>query len=238
MYLMLGTRPDLAFAVGKLARYSQNPSEDHLEAVVGVLEFINRTSDTYLVYRKMDATHKFFGLEGFADSDYAGDKSNSKSTYGYAFFMGGGCFSWKSKLQPNIAFSTAEAEYYSMFFAGRQGLWVRHFFDQIGFPLEGPITVWSDSQAAIKIAEGESFHEVSKHFRVKAHGIREWIERNWITVPHVDGESNLADTLTKPLPPTPFMLASDAFGLNDSPVLFAADADVSISTQYEDAPES
>ena len=238
MYLMLGTRPDLAFAVGKLARFSQNPSADHFAALIRIFEFLNGTRESYLIFRKLDETHEIHGLEGFADSDYAGDNTDSKSTYGYGFFMGGACFSWKSKLQPNIAFSVAEAEYYSMFFAGRQGLWVRNFFEQIGFPLPGPLTVWSDSQAAIKIAGGHSFHEASKHFRVKAHGIREWMQRNWIHIPHVDGEENLADGFTKPLPPSKFMISSDGFGLHDSPSISVSDADTSHISQYEDAQES
>ena len=31
LYLMLGTRPDIAFAVTKLAQFAANPSKDHLE---------------------------------------------------------------------------------------------------------------------------------------------------------------------------------------------------------------
>ena len=33
MYLMLGTRPDLAYAIGKVARFSSNPSQDHWDAL-------------------------------------------------------------------------------------------------------------------------------------------------------------------------------------------------------------
>jgi hypothetical protein len=31
LYLMIGTRPDIAFAVTKLAQFSANPSQEHFE---------------------------------------------------------------------------------------------------------------------------------------------------------------------------------------------------------------
>ena len=33
MYLMLGTRPDIAYTVGVLGRFSSNPSQDHMDAI-------------------------------------------------------------------------------------------------------------------------------------------------------------------------------------------------------------
>lgn len=40
MYAMLGTRPHIAFAVGSLARYSNDPSDLHLEAAKSVLRYL------------------------------------------------------------------------------------------------------------------------------------------------------------------------------------------------------
>ncbi|GAA0156234.1 hypothetical protein LIER_38241 [Lithospermum erythrorhizon] len=50
-------------------------------------------------------------LEGFTDSDMAGDVDTKKSTSGYLFTFVGGAISWKSKLQRCVALSTTEAEY-------------------------------------------------------------------------------------------------------------------------------
>lgn len=43
MYVMLGTRPDLAYAIGKLARFSTNLSPDHLRALNRVLGYLEAT---------------------------------------------------------------------------------------------------------------------------------------------------------------------------------------------------
>ncbi|KAK2068620.1 hypothetical protein P8C59_003252 [Phyllachora maydis] len=47
---------------------------------------------------------------GLSDSDFAGDKATSKSTYGYLYKLAGGPISWKTKRATTIALSTLEAE--------------------------------------------------------------------------------------------------------------------------------
>ena len=44
MYLMIGSRPDIAFAVGKLARFCETPKTKHWTAVKRVLRYVNGTS--------------------------------------------------------------------------------------------------------------------------------------------------------------------------------------------------
>ena len=41
MYLMLGTRPDLAYTVGKLTWFSANPSSEHLCALEHIFAYVN-----------------------------------------------------------------------------------------------------------------------------------------------------------------------------------------------------
>ncbi|KAF2325167.1 hypothetical protein GH714_024799 [Hevea brasiliensis] len=49
--------------------------------------------------------------KGYSDSDWAGSADDMKSTSGYCFNFGSGCFSWCSKKQDIVAQSTAEAEF-------------------------------------------------------------------------------------------------------------------------------
>ena len=50
-------------------------------------------------------------VEGYTDSDYAGNLDNQKLTLGYTFTYGGNAISWRSKLQECIALSTTKTEY-------------------------------------------------------------------------------------------------------------------------------
>jgi len=52
MHLMVGTRPDLAFAVGKLSRFVSGYTKEHLAAVRRMLQYVKRSVDKVLVYDK------------------------------------------------------------------------------------------------------------------------------------------------------------------------------------------
>ncbi|RXH78898.1 hypothetical protein DVH24_006968 [Malus domestica] len=52
-------------------------------------------------------------LVGFCDANWACNKDDSRSTYGYAFSFGSGVFSWASMKQSTVALSIVEAEYVS-----------------------------------------------------------------------------------------------------------------------------
>jgi Reverse transcriptase (RNA-dependent DNA polymerase) len=121
MYVMVGTRPDIAFAVSCLSKYMENPGEQHWAAAKRVLRYLQGTKKTGLVYYSTGN----LTVEGFCDADWAGDLSDRKSTSGYVFIQAGGAVSWKSKRQLTVALSTAEAEYMATANATSEALWLR-----------------------------------------------------------------------------------------------------------------
>jgi hypothetical protein len=60
-----------------------------------------------LTYRRFDYLH----LEGYSDSDFAGDVDDRKSTLGYVFTLVRGAISWKSSKQTVTVSSTMYAEF-------------------------------------------------------------------------------------------------------------------------------
>src|SRR5258707_4523115 len=69
LYIMLGTHPDIAFAVTKLAQFAANPSKEHLDKAKYILRYLAGTAKHALVYNA--ASNK--GLIAYTDSDYAAD---------------------------------------------------------------------------------------------------------------------------------------------------------------------
>ena len=55
-----------------------------------------------------------------------------KSTSGYLFTFVGGAISWQSKLQKCVALSTTEIEYIATTEAGKEILWIKDFFKELG----------------------------------------------------------------------------------------------------------
>ena len=52
MYDMVGSRPDLAFAVGLASRFVSKPSREHWEAVKWILRYLQGAKDVCLTFTK------------------------------------------------------------------------------------------------------------------------------------------------------------------------------------------
>ena len=167
-YLQLSTHPDFAYAVGKLARFILNPSKAHIDATLDILSYLNSHRHYRIVFTS-DKESNDIQPEAYVDADWASNKSDRKSMAGYVFVLAGSTVSWSSKKEFTIATSTMEAEYIALFLGAQQAAWMWQFYKQIGFPLKEPITVHTDSQAAISVAKGEFPHKHSKHLDIKLH---------------------------------------------------------------------
>ena len=88
MYLMNCTRPDIAYAVSKLSRYTSNPSDQHWTARLRVLGYVSHTKEYAFRYGQYPPV-----LEGYSDANWIADFEESKSTSGYVFTLGGAAVS-------------------------------------------------------------------------------------------------------------------------------------------------
>jgi hypothetical protein len=95
---------------------------------------------------------------GYADSNYAADLDDRKSTAGYIFLVNGGTVSWISKKQNTVAKSTTEAEYMSLSQATCEAIWLRSFLKEMGYPQKDPLLVYGDNQGSIKLSKNPQFH--------------------------------------------------------------------------------
>ena len=92
MYAMHCTRPDIAFTVCKLSRFTSNPSVEHWKAIARVLGYLKKTMNLGLLYNKFPAV-----LEGYTDASWITSIKDNKSTSGWVFTLAGGVVSWASK---------------------------------------------------------------------------------------------------------------------------------------------
>jgi hypothetical protein len=106
LHMVNCTRPDLAQAVGLLCRFNAAPGPTHVAAAKGVLRYLSGTRHLGVSYSATPTP-----LQGFCDSDFAGELDGRKSTTGWIYCKNGGLISWQSKLQSVVAQSTCEAEY-------------------------------------------------------------------------------------------------------------------------------
>jgi len=106
LYLMLGTHPDITFAVIKLSQFSANPSKEHFEWAKYICHYLAGTQDYTMVFD--GNTNK--GLIVHSDSNWAVDINNHCSITDYFFKLAGSSISWLSRAQKTIALSSTKAE--------------------------------------------------------------------------------------------------------------------------------
>jgi hypothetical protein len=195
LYITLGTRLDIAFPVIRLAKYASNPSNQHFTAIKRVLRYLKATVDYEITYSSNLSPY----TSGYVDSDYAGDIATAKSTSGYIFFIAGGPFTWRSKLQTIIAQSTTEAEYIALNLASKEAVYIIALLKELGYYNQTKFPIYVDNKSAIDLSENPVFHERTKHINVKYHYIRNLINSGIIDVIYINTEEQKADGFTKPL---------------------------------------
>ncbi|MGH7239999.1 MAG: Ty1/Copia family ribonuclease HI, partial [Candidatus Saccharimonadales bacterium] len=124
MYAMLGTRPDIAFAVTTLSQFTSNPGMPHWVALKRVLRYLNASANSKLVYSGCNGYSAAPQLIGYCDADWASNVDDRRSTTGYVFMLAGGAISWKTKKQPTVALSSVEAEYMAATQATKEAIWL------------------------------------------------------------------------------------------------------------------
>ena len=121
LYIMLGTRPDIYYAVIKMAQFASNPSLDHMNKAKQIIHYLGSSQDLSLVFD--GGSDK--GIIAFCDSDWASDKIRHKSQTGYFFQLAGAPISWQSHAQKTIALSSTEAEYMALCDCCKQAKWIK-----------------------------------------------------------------------------------------------------------------
>jgi len=74
MYLVIGSRPDLAFTISALSQFASQPTKYHMGILKQVLRYLKGTWDLKLTYTK--STDNQLTLVGYSDADYGGDRND------------------------------------------------------------------------------------------------------------------------------------------------------------------
>ena len=121
LYAACATHPNIAQAVGAVAKFSSKPTEAHQTAVKRIFKYLKGSASLALRYRKLEADM----LIKYCDADWADDRDDRYSISENVFLMVGGPISWLSKKQAIVALSTSEAECVALCIATQEAAWLR-----------------------------------------------------------------------------------------------------------------
>jgi hypothetical protein len=210
-FLSGSTRPNIAYATHRCARFSKDPRQCHENALKKIVRYLKKTADKGMIITP-DRTK---GLECYVDASFCegwtpevtDDPTNCYSRTGYVILLFGCPIIWVSKLQTKITLSTTESEYVALSQAMRDVIplleVLNHIQRAIAVDIERPVvrcTVFEDNQGALELAIAPKMRPRTRHIAVKYHHFREHVERGLIKIVYVDTKGQLADMFTKALP--------------------------------------
>jgi hypothetical protein len=196
MYLSLGTRPDITYAVNKASQFLENPRKIHWKAAKRIVKYLKGTINHGLYFPVKQEGHVY----AFSDADYAGDVTSRKSTTGIVVKLGTAIIAWKSTRQKIVALSTTEAEYVAACQTVKELIWLKLLLSELAIFENFKATLHVDNESAIKLIKNPEFHQRSKHIDVRYHFIRDKYTMGEFNLVHVSSKQQQADILTKPLP--------------------------------------
>ncbi|MBW0535357.1 hypothetical protein O181_075072 [Austropuccinia psidii MF-1] len=195
-YLSTATRPDLSHAVSSLSQFLEKPGIQHWNAFLHVLKYLNGTQDMGLVY--LCDPEK--GVKAYSNADWGNCQEMRRSVTGFLVTFEGSLVIWKTRKQPTVFISTAEAEYKALCDLTSELSWFRQWCLECSLNIsEKAIPVHEDNQSCINTVEGNSNlnQKRMKHIDIQLHFIKEFMRSLVIQLIYTPTNLMLADFLTK-----------------------------------------
>lgn len=193
MYLADTSRPDISFAVNRLARKVANPTESDWKQVKHLLRYLSGTVNLGIKYARKGSC----AITSYSDSDYAGDTDTSKSTTGFVILFNNAVFHWKTQLQRHVTLSSTEAEVIALCSLSKELSWINRMSQELRIVQEEKVVIKCDNQSALRIAQSVKLSGRTRHLRAQNAYIYEQINAGELAIQHVKTDYNLADILTK-----------------------------------------
>lgn len=218
LYLSVHTRFDIAFQVGKLARYMSSPTKDHMGAAHHVLRYLKGTSRMAMHFPRahnLQEDPSFTSIQAYTDADLAGDKTTLKSTTGMVIKMNDAPIMWVSRLQSLVTTSTAESELVAAASGAKELLWLRKLLAEAEPWRQRNIVLYCDNEATVSLVRNTTagISGRSKHIDLQFAFVRERFVDGVFDIQHISTELQLADIFTKLLPRPRLITLSNQIGI-------------------------
>ena len=221
IYAYVICRLDIGYAVCFLARFSDSPHEEHFTALKAVCKYLRATKSWGIIYKRLipledlpyvpftfleqdpdlppfpDLEHD--GMAGFLDAAHATDLKTRRSVTGYVIFLALAAIAWKSRIQPLVATSSTEAEFYAAVTCAKVAKYLKYVLQELDAIRSGPIPLYIDNQAALAMINESRPTPRARHIEIQHFAIQEWRNAGDIIMKHIPGVINPSDDFTKPL---------------------------------------
>jgi hypothetical protein len=133
------------------------------------------------------------------DADHAGNQVTRRSHTGILIFCNRAPIIWFSKRQNTVETSTFGSEFIAARIVVELIDGLRYKLRMFGIPIDGPANMYCDNGSVVTNCTKPESTLKKKHNAITYHRVRESAAQGTIRIAKENGETNLADVLTKPL---------------------------------------
>jgi len=200
LYASISTRPDIAYAVNKLAQFMLAPTVSNGRSCDRVFRYLSGTKSYGLTFgRTKNVSNSEVEISAYADADWGGDRVDRKSVTGWVAMLHGDPVSWASKKQKVVAQSSCEAELYAEAAAINEMKWLRGLMGELGVKIAGTPVLFGDNQSTQELTKNGVKSERTKHIDIKYHFVTDEVKKGNVHLQWIPTQKQLADILTKAL---------------------------------------
>ena len=223
-------RIDILVDVAMMSRFLAAPREGHLEQVLHIFAYLKKNNRSKIVFddslpefdesrfERCDWEEFYPGarevippnapevrgrpmtMTCFVDADHAGCRVTRRSHTGILIMLNRAPIMWYSKRQNTVETSTFGSEFIALKTAVEMIEGLRYKLRMMGIEVEGSTNVFCDNESVVKNTTRPESTLKKKHNAISYHRVREAQAAGIVRIAHEDGETNLADILTKCLP--------------------------------------
>jgi hypothetical protein len=103
---------------------------------------------------------------GYVDAAHATDLVTRRSITGLMFMFCGGSIAYKSNIQSTVSTISTETEFIAAVHAAKIATYLRSVLMELGYPQDGPTTLYEDNAAAILMINASCPTPRSRHINV------------------------------------------------------------------------
>ena len=129
-YLVMGTRPDIAFATSILSAFVNNPDATHWRALGRIYGYIMATKYKFIEYKRGD-----WKPIGYSDANHGGDVTDNmmippRSFGSFMFMSASGAIGWSTKRQIRTAITSFDSEAIALLKATSEAKYLHQYYSE------------------------------------------------------------------------------------------------------------
>ena len=181
--------------ISYLSRRMQNPTQADLVELKRVARYLLKFPRAVLIFEEQELPKE---LNGWVDSDFAGDLVSRRSSSGLVLLFGRHCLKTSSSVQEPIGLSSGESAFYACVKGGAALLGMRSLMLDWGVCPKLTLNIRTDSSAAKGFAARRGLGR-QRHVSTRFLWLQDKVSKGELRMVKVDTSEQLADFLTKPV---------------------------------------